>query len=435
MGRGDPYHSCHGRDLTMLALIDCNNFYVSCERVFNPRLIGKPVIVLSNNDGCVIARSAEAKALGIKMAQPMFELRDLIARNDVQWLSSNFSLYANMSERVMACIQAHCPSIEVYSIDEAFVDFKGGATFDLEGFAKNLRQTIMRWTGIPVCIGLGPTKTLAKMANVLAKKQRNNQGVFSLQAFTARQAAFQHFPLHDIWGIGRKSAPKLNDLGFYTVRDLLNCPVKLLRKQFGIGLEKTVYELQGTSCIALEELLSKKAIQSSRSFARPVTLLSELKEALSTYAAIAAAKLRSQKGLAQGLCVSLSTSRFKAKKDFYAKQKTLALTQPSQDSRVITAYALTLLTDMYQAGFSYNKCGIVLLDIVPQTHAQGDLLSADLPTGNPEVMRVLDRINQKYGKNTIHLAAESFTKAWLMNSSQRSPNYTTRWDELAVVKV
>lgn len=415
----------------MLALIDCNNFYVSCERVFNPKLIGKPVIVLSNNDGCVIARSSEAKALGIKMAQPMFELRHLIAQNDVQWLSSNFSLYANMSERVMSCIQSHCPSMEVYSIDEAFVDFQGVAMFDVEGFVRSLRQTIMRWTGIPVCIGLGPTKTLAKMANALAKKSIS-QGVFSLQALTVRQAAFQNFPLQDIWGIGRQSAPKLNDVGYYTVQDLLSCPVKLLRKQFGVGLEKTVYELQGTPCIRLNEPTSKKAIQSSRSFSRPVIQLSELKEALSSYVATAAEKLRRQKSLTQGLCVSLSTSRFTSHKKFYAKQKTFVMSQPTQDTRVITAYALSMLTDMYKAGFTYSKCGIVLLDLVPETYSQSDLFCANLPTGNPNLMCALDRINQKYGKNTLHLAAEGFAKTWAANRVKKSPNYTTRWDELAL---
>ena len=416
----------------MLALIDGNNFYVSCERVFNPKLMGKPVIVLSNNDGCVIARSSEAKALGVRMAQPMFELRDLIVEHDIQWLSSNFSLYASMSERVMHCIQMHCPNMEVYSIDEAFVDFKGVAHFDLESFAKTLRQTILQWTGIPVCIGIGPTKTLAKMANSLAKGQAASHGVFLLSTVSARHTAFQQFPLSAVWGIGKKSTPKLNDLGFYTVQDLLHCPIKLLRKQFGLSLEKTVYELQGTSCIALDELTSKKAIQSSRSFARPVTQLAELKEALSTYAAIAAEKLRGQKALASGLCVSLSTSRYKSGQDFYAKQKTFMLSQPTQDSRVIIAYALTLLTDMYRAGFAYSKCGIVLLDLVPETYAQADLLCANLPTGNTEVMRVLDRINQKYGKSTIHLAAEGFSKVWAANSVKKSPRYTTQWDELAV---
>lgn len=416
----------------MMALIDGNNFYVSCERVFNPKLIGKPVIVLSNNDGCVIARSSEAKALGVRMAQPMFELRDLIARHDIQWLSSNFSLYANMSERMMACIQAHCPSIDVYSIDEAFVDCQGVQSFDLIGFAKTLRQTIFQWTGIPVCIGLGPTKTLAKMANSLAKKQVSQPGVFSLSRLDERQSAFRHFPLGDVWGIGRQSALKLNDLGFYTVQDLLNCPVKQVRKQLGMSLEKTVYELHGTPCIGLDELVSKKAIQSSRSFARPVTQLPELTEALSSYAAIATEKLRRQKSLSQGLCVSLSTSRFKFGKEFYAKQKTFMLSQPTQDTRVITTYALSLLVDMYRAGFAYSKCGIVLLDLLPETYVQGDLLGAALPTSQPEVMRVLDRINQKYGKSTIHLAAEGFTRAWAANRVKKSPNYTSRWDELAI---
>ena len=414
----------------MFLLIDCNNFYVSCERVFNPALNGKPVIVLSNNDGCVVARSSESKKLGVRMAQPMFELKDLIKQHDIQWLSSNYSLYASMSERVMNCIQVHCPNLEIYSIDEAFVNFKGSDENELFLFSEKLRKRVTQWTGIPVSIGIGPTKTLAKMANVLAKTSIN--GVFSLACYQERRKIFKTFSVGDVWGIGRKSSAKLYDLDIVTVQTLLEHPIKWVRKQFGLGMEKTLTELQGISCVALEELVSKKAIQSTRSFSRPVTRLEELSEALSTYAAIAAEKLRAQKGLAQGLCVSLSTSRFKPGQAFYAKQKTLKLSAPNQDTRVITTYALTLLKAMYQPGFSYNKCGILLLDIIPETYLQTDLLLAHLPKINTSVMQVLDSINQKYGKSTIHLAGEGFGKTWAMKSTKRSPNYTTQWDELAV---
>ena len=414
----------------MFLLIDCNNFYVSCERVFNPKLNGKPVIVLSNNDGCVVARSGESKKLGVRMAQPMFELRDLIKKYDIQWLSSNYSLYASMSERVMNCIQIHCPNIEIYSIDEAFVNLEGSDKSEQFLFSEKLRKIITQWTGIPVSIGIGPTKTLAKMANMLAKKSL--QGVFSLACLKDRKAIFETFSVGDVWGIGRKSSAKLYDFEIYTVQKLLQHPVKWLRKQFGLGMEKTINELQGVSCVALEELVSKKAIQSTRSFARPVTKLEELSEALSSYAAIAAEKCRSQKGLAQGLCVSISTSRYKPNQEFYAKQKTLMLSVPSQDTRVITTYALTLLKVMYKPRFYYNKCGIHLLDIIPETHLQTDLLTHHLPATNRSIMKVLDNINQKYGKSTVHLAAEGFNKTWAMKSRKRSPNYTTQWNELAV---
>lgn len=415
----------------MIALIDCNNFYVSCERVFNPQLRNKPVVVLSNNDGCVVARSSEAKLLGIRMSQPMFEIKELIKKHDIQWQSSNYSLYASMSERVMNCIQYHCPNIEVYSVDEAFVDLTGMSPKKAFEFTKKLRLTVTQWTGIPVCIGLGATKTQAKMANSLAKKTPDI-GVFSLNEEQAIHEIFKVFPVNAIWGIGKKTAIKLNDFDIMTVYDLIKAPSGWMRKQFGLGVVKTVRELQGTPCITLDDMKSKKAITSSRSFSRPITQLHELSEALSTYAAIATEKCRAQHGLAQGICVYITTSRFKEKKDYYAKQRTLKLGEPSQDTRVITAYALTLLKTLFRPGFLYVKCGIVLLDILPDTYYQGDLFSVDLPQQNSAVMHAMDNINRKYGKSTIHLAAEGFKKEWLARSNKKSPNYTTQWDELAI---
>jgi DNA polymerase V len=415
----------------MIALLDCNNFYVSCERVFNPQLCNRPVIVLSNNDGCVIARSSEAKALGIRMAQPMFQIKELIVKHHIQWQSSNFALYASMSERVMHCIQEHSPNIEIYSIDEAFMDLTGMSPTDAFQFAKQLRHTVMQWTGIPVCIGLGQTKTLAKMANSLAKKA-NTIGVFSLDEMHQRHQIFKTFPVGDIWGIGRKTTLKLNDYDITTTQELLNQPTGWVRQVFGLSVAKTVLELQGTPCIRLNDMKSKKAIMSSRSFSRPITQLHELSEALSTYAATATEKCRVQQGLAQGICVYITTSRFKEKKEYYAKQKTIKLPEPSQDTRVITDYALTLLKTLFRSGFSYTKCGIVLLDILPDTVRQLDFFSSHLPQKNEATMQAMDKINRKYGKGTIHLAAEGFKKEWLARSNKKSPNYTTQWNELAV---
>lgn len=418
----------------MIALIDCNNFYVSCERVFNPKLCNKPVVVLSNNDGCVVARSAEVKVLGVRMAQPMFEIKDLIKKHNIQWLSSNYSLYASMSGRVMSCIQEHSPNIEIYSIDEAFVDLSGMTSAEAFVFAKKLRHTVTQWTGIPVCVGIGPTKTLAKMANVLAKKI-TDIGVFSLHCEQQRQEIFQTFLARDIWGIGRKTTAKLNDLGIFTVHELIHQPAEWIRQQLGLGMAKTVRELQGTACIVLDDMKSKKAISSSRSFSRPVTSLNELSEALSTYVGIAAQKCRAQRGLAQGICVYITTSRFKDKKAYYSKQKTLMLTTPSQDTQVLTAYALALLKTMFQPRFLYSKCGVALWDIVPETYYQADILAVNTPKKNNSVMQALDNINRKYGKSTIHLAAEGFKKEWLARSNKKSPNYTTQWSELVVAKL
>ena len=298
-----------------------------------------------------------------------------------------------MSERVMSCIEQHCPNIQVYSIDEAFVEFGGMPKNDVIEFSKKLRKTVTQWTGIPVCVGIGPTKTLAKMANALAKKNTKT-GVFSLQDQHARNAIYKTFLVNDIWGIGRKTTAKLNDLDIFTVQELIQHPAEWIRKQFGLGLTKTVLELQGTSCIQLDDMTSKKAISSSRSFSRPVTLLSELSEALSTYTAIAARKCRDQHGLAQGICIYIMTSRFKEKQDYYAKQKSIKLTMPSNDTQVITAYALTLLKTMFRPGFLYAKCGIILLDIVPETYYQADIFSINQLSRNNAVMETLDRINR-----------------------------------------
>ncbi len=415
----------------MFLLIDGNNFYVSCERVFNPRLEHKPVIVLSNNDGCVVARSARAKMLGIKMAQPMFEIKDLIKKHSIQWLSSNYSLYASMSERMMCCIQEHCPNIEIYSIDEAFVELAGMPEHDVVEFAKKIRRTVTQWTGIPVCVGIGPTKTLAKMANVLAKKN-TELGVFSLAGIQQRHDIFKTFLVCDVWGIGRKTTAKLNDLEIVTVHALIQRPVEWIRQQFGLGLLKTVRELQGAACIVLDDMTFKKAISASRSFSRPITQLHELSEALSTYVAIAAEKCRAQRGLAQGICIYITTSRFKEKQDFYAKQKSIMLSIPSNDTQLITWHALALLKTMFRPGFLYVKCGIVLLDSLPDTYFQADIFSANLPQKNNTVMQTLDSINRKYGKGTLHFAAEGFKKEWLARSNKKSPNYTTQWDELPV---
>ncbi len=415
----------------MIALIDCNNFYVSCERVFNPKLWNKPVVVLSNNDGCVVSRSNEAKALGIKMAQPMFQIKDLVREHNIQWQSSNYSLYASMSDRVMSCIQQHSPNIEVYSIDETFVDLTGMLPTDAYEFAKKLRHTVMQWTGVPVCVGLGVTKTQAKMANVLAKKMMGI-GVFSLDSSKWQEEVFKQFPVKEVWGIGRKTTAKLHDYEIFTVEELIQQPIAWIRKEFGLGVEKTVQEIRGKPCIALDDMKSKKAIRSSRSFSRPITQMNELSEALSMYAAIAAEKCRSQKGLAQGVCVYITTSRFKEKKDYYSKQKTVKFSQATQDTRDITSYALTLLKTIFRPGFSYSKCGIILFDIVSETSYQTDFFSAHFPKKNSAVMKALDKINKKYGKSTIYLASEGFKKEWMARSNKKSPNYTTQWNELAI---
>jgi DNA polymerase V len=413
------------------ALVDCNNFFVSCERVFNPKLEGKPVVVLSNNDGCVVARSNEAKALGVAMGVPLFKVEHLIERFNIQVLSSNYVLYASFSSRIATCLSRFCENIEIYSIDEAFLNFDTLKPEALIEHGIEMRNKIKQWTGIPVSIGFGPTKTLAKVANHIAKKY-SHTGVTALISQEKREAVLKKFPVEEIWGIGRKLAPKLKQLGINTAYELSQYAPKLLRKTFGVVIEKMLYELQGVSCLPLEEVMPRKNIQSSRSFGRPVTELQELKEAISVYAATACEKLRGQKSLAQGLCIYLHTNHYKETIAQYVNQKMISFSQATNDTRVITSYAVEMMQEIYLSGYEYKKCGLILLDLIPDRLRQTDLFSQGLATHMPLVMNIMDEINKKYGRETLSLAVTGIRREWQMRAEKRSPRYTTRWDELAV---
>lgn len=416
-----------------LALVDCNNFYVSCERVFRPDLGQVPVVVLSNNDGCVVSRSNEAKALGVPMGKPWFECQSLAEQHGILALSSNYALYADMSNRVMHILAAYSPRHEVYSIDECFVDLTG--TPNLRDVSYAMRQRVVQWTGIPVCVGIGPTKTLAKLANHVAKKHPRSQGVFNYNALTPAQKAqlLAHIPVQEVWGVGRKLSQRLACHGVHTAWDLRQAHTATLRAEFGVVIEKTQRELQEMACIDLQEVPpDRQQIICSRSFGQAVTELPVLLDALSTFVANACAKLRAQESHAAMIQVFLQTNRFRKDQAQYTPSLAVPLPSPTSDSLEVSRWAEYLCTRMFKDGYQYKKAGIVLSEIHAQTQWQGDLLEPEV-TSNSRLMVALDQLNLRYGRGTVKVSTQGAYKDWQMRQERKSPDYTTRWADIPVV--
>lgn len=417
------------------ALVDGNNFYVSCERVFDPRLEGRPVIVLSNNDGCAVARSNEAKALGVKMGDPWFKLKDLARKHGIIALSSNYALYANMSNRMMSVLAKYSPDQEIYSIDECFLGMDGFGHYDLVAHAQAMRRQVKQWVGIPVCVGIAETKTLAKLANHCAKK--GHAGADSVCDFGRMSASeksnlFARIDVGEIWGIGRQLSKQLIARRIETVEALRTADSKTLRREFSVVMEKIVAELNGERCIGLEEVApTKQQIMSSRSFGTYITDIESLQEAVASYIGIAAAKLRRQGSVAGMVEVYIRTSPFRDDLPQYAKSLTVPLPTPSDDTLRLTRAALWGLRRIYRPGFEYQKAGIMLMDLVPVGIRQQDLFSA--ARNNDALMKVVDRINRVWGRGTMRSAAEGTAKTWSMRRERMSSRWTTRWDELPVV--
>lgn len=414
-----------------IALIDVNNFYVSCERVFNPKLEGKPVVVLSNNDGCAVARSNEVKALGVRMAQPWFQLKDLARKHGIIAYSSNYTLYADMSSRVMNILSTFSPDQEIYSIDECFLDLTGFR--DLPAYGQTIRNTIKQWLGLPVCVGIGSTKTLAKLANHMAKKYKQLDGVCDLNSMTSFQQDiwFRLIEVGEIWGIGRRLAPKLQQYSINTVYDLKRASPDSMRRKFSVVMEKIIRELNGISCIALEEVTpAKKEIISSRSFGIKVTDLASLEEAVSLYMSRAAEKLRRQNSYAGEIHVFINTSRFNEPEENYANSIRIPLLTQTASTIVLTKAALWGLRQIYRRGFRYQKTGVRLSGLVDTETRQSDLFGLAPKSNTARLMEVVDSINDRMGQGTIHLASEGIRKSWSMRRERKSQNYTTEWDEL-----
>ncbi len=418
--------------MTTVALVDGNNFFVSCERVFNPQLAGRPVVVLSNNDGCVVARSNEVKALGVKMGTPWFQLRDLARQQGIAALSSNYELYADMSNRMMAVLGEYSPDQEIYSIDECFLGLAGFAHRDLVEYGLTIRRQVGRWIGIPVCVGIGATKTLAKLANHCAKKGlAGREGIcdFSRMAGDELRQLFSRIAVGEIWGVGPRLSRQLADLGITNVEALRSADAVTLRSRFSVTLERTIRELNGISCIALEEAApNKQQIISSRSFGCYVYDLPSLREAVASYIAIAAEKLRSQGSLAGMVQVYVRTNPHKENVPQYQRGLTLPLPEPSNDTLRLTQAALAVLDRLYRPGYAYQKAGVALLHLSAAARAQASLLA--ISPDNSRLMETMDRINAIWGRGTLRSAAEGIDKRWRMKRERISPGYTTRWDQL-----
>lgn len=421
-----------------IALIDVNNFYVSCERVFNPKLKNKPVVVLSNNDGCAVARSNEVKALGIGMGAPWFKFKDLAKQHGIVAYSSNYALYADMSNRVMSILRQFSPDQEIYSIDESFLDLTGFQHHNLLEYGYQMRERVLQWTGLPVSIGIASTKTLAKLANHCAKKRAEFNGVcdFNRMSLQTLNTLLGQMAVGEIWGVGRKLAPKLEALGFKTVLDLKLANPETLRQKFSVVMEKMIRELNGIVCIELEEVTpAKQQIVSSRSFGRPVEDFDSLSESVSLYMTRAAEKLRKQSSYAGALQVYIRTSPFKLDQPFYSNGYTVALPSPTDDTRQLVGVALWALKRLYRSGYQYAKAGVMLSELVPAQGCQTDLFAR--PISNPKtanLMLAMDSINKKMGRESIKLASEGFKRPWKMKQENKSQNYTTHWDELLLVR-
>ena len=418
----------------MFGLIDCNNFYASCERLFRPDLADRPVVVLSNNDGCIIARSNEAKKLGIGMGTPYFKNKALLRRFNVAVFSSNYPLYGDISQRVMDVLMQMEPEVEVYSIDEAFIAFPTGKYFDLENYAGFLRDTMQRDTGIPVSIGFGPTKTLAKIANRFAKKNNAPASTFILNNQHNMKVLLAKVNVDDIWGIGRRYADRLKKHGIHTALELMQCNDTWIKKQLTIAGLRTVMELRGIPCISLEkETPAKKSIATSRSFGQPVHALSDLQEAVATYATQAAFKLRSCNLKTTVIHVFIRTNNFRKEQAQYSNSRTLTLPEPSSHTATLIKAALTALKAIYRSGYHYQKAGVLLTGLVPENYEQLHIFNTP-DSNNISLMKAVDEINKRWGRDTIQSGVAGFTREWYYRQLKKSPAYTTRWSELPIVK-
>ena len=445
MGRGcrQVQALCCLIPVPVFALVDCNNFYASCEKLFNPKLKDRPVVVLSNNDGCVVARSAEVKALGIPMGVPWFKIQDEARRHRIVAFSSNYALYADLSNRVVEVLSGFAPNLEVYSIDESFLELSGMPLPDggLAAYGAGIRQRISDWLGLAVCVGIAPTKTLAKLANHCAKKSlAGADGVCDFTALTQDEltALFERIDVGEVWGVGRKIDARLEAMGIRTVRQLRDADVEVIRSRFSVVLERTVRELRGVSCLHLEEVIpDKQQIMVSRSFGSLVHDLGELEEAVASYIARAAEKLRSQDSLAGAVQVYIRTNIFKPGVPQYQRGVTLPLPEATADTRILTGWALGILRRIYRPGFGYHKAGVMLLDLRPAGNRQLSFLDGQGGAGDArsdKLMSVLDGVNQRYGRGSLRLAAEGVDRAWRMRRGNLSPRYTTDWAGLAVVR-
>jgi DNA polymerase V len=443
----------------MFALVDANNMYVSCERVFQPRLVGRPVVVLSSNDGACIARSNEAKELGVGMAQPWFQVRHLVRSAGLIALSANFELYNDLSARMMAIAARYAPEQMIYSIDECFLDLEG-VVGDRTSMGRALRSAVMRETGLPTSVGFGPTMTLAKLANHVAKTADRKPGSYPAHLAQVcdlsrldeaeRESVLARTPVGEVWGVGRKFEARLNEGGVRTVLDLVRADAPALRARFNVVLEKTLRELRGTPCLRMDDApAARQQILVSRSFGKAVTDCAGIIEAVSEFAARAAEKLRQQGSAAGAIGVFFMTSPFRRNDRQHAVNVTVPLVRPSADTAHLVAAAVQAVHTHHQPGIAYAKAGVMLVDLRPAGHSQGELDLFSPPAGPGAVlrtpdrgglMRTIDTLNRRFGRGSVQLGSASLAsnaapvRSWSTRQDRRSPRYTTRWDEMPVVR-
>ncbi len=410
------------------ALVDCNTFYASCEKVFRPDLRGKPVLVLSNNDGCIVALSREAKALGIPRGIPLFKVEELISRHNIEVFSSNYTLYHDLSNRVMNILGTFAAEVEIYSIDEAFLILKGVKQDD---YASLIRRTVMTWTGIPVSIGMGPSKTLAKAANKIAKKKTS--GIFDCTSMENKEF-LSNLEVGDIWGIGRQYKSFLNRKGILSALDFTNCSDSWVKKNLTMVGLRTKWELEGRPSIDMAMTPQpKKGILSSKSFSYPVTELIDLREAAADYSTTASEKLRKQGSVCRYVNISVSTNYFKKKEKQYSNAATIELAIPSSYPPDIISAAIKGLEKIYRKGFKYKKITVYLTGIEEENRGQLDLFLKEDPR-KYEIMKSVDKINNRYGRNTLNCMGKRETSSWQMKREKLSPAFTTNWNDLPVAK-
>ncbi|MCM6171322.1 Y-family DNA polymerase [Klebsiella pneumoniae] len=421
----------------MFALCDVNSFYASCETVFRPDLKGRPVVVLSNNDGCVIARSPEAKPF-VKMGEPYFKQKDMFRRHGIIAFSSNYELYADMSNRVMTTLEELSPRCEIYSIDEAFCDLTGVRNCrDLTDFGREIRETVLRRTHLTVGVGIAQTKTLAKLANHAAKQwQRQTGGVVDLSNLERQRKLMALLPVDEVWGVGRRISKKLEAMGIKTVLQLADTDIRFIRKHFNVVLERTVRELRGEPCLGLEEFAPvKQEIVCSRSFGGRITEYHEMRQAICSYASRAAEKLRGEHQYCRFISAFVKTSPFALNEPYYGNSASVKLLTPTQDSRDIITAATKCLDVIWRDGHRYQKAGVMLGDFYSQGVAQLNLFDDNAPRKNSEkLMEVLDHLNAKDGRGTLYFAGQGIQTAWQMKREMLSPRYTTRYSDLLEVR-
>ena len=420
----------------MIALVDCNNFYASCERLFNPFLVNKPVIVLSNNDGCVVARSDEAKALGIEMGTPAFTIEDLLEKNQVQVFSSNYTLYGDLSDRVMFTVGGFADQVEVYSIDEAFLDLTSFRHHNLNDYALNIRSTVIKNTGIPVSIGIAPSKTLAKMANRFAKKTKKHIGLHCVDTEEKIKDLLQITEVADIWGVGNQYAKLLIKNGFNTALDFSKAPEEWVRKSMSVVGQRMYKELNGMPCIAFEQMPPKKRmICVARGFGKLLTEKRDVQEALTNYTAMVACKLRSEKLAAKMMHIFLQTNAFRTQDKQYFRSITIELPVATNSSRELIQYAGIGFRKIFRPGYNYNKTGCLVMELVPENQVQFGIFDREDRERDKKLMKSLDTINRVFGKNTVRFAVQGYGNKWKLRQLKLSPCYTTRINDMLTIRI